>query len=157
MNRRILGVGVLLIVVGLLAALAIFGRKTEAQPASAPVAQAPRPVSDVHCGGTYEVDHLERFYVNGRVAVNFYFGGADRNRQPQYIWDENILGQSTEIRKMRRVDPSLAYSLVTFHCQDDPPLEGHKISNVEVMRYDLTLRRPLRPQKVIRQGGSPRQ
>ena len=128
---------------------------TEAQPA--PVVQAPRPVSDVKCGWTYHLDHLERFYVHGQVAVNFTFGGADRNRQPQYIWAENVLGQSTELRSARRVNPSLAYSTVKFLCQSDEKLEGHEASNIKVMRYQLTLRRPLRQQKVIRNGGPARQ
>ena len=129
----------------------------QAQPAPPQVFEKARPVSDIACGKTYEVDHLERFYVAGRVAVNFTFGGAHRNLQPQYIWAENVLGQSTEIRKERRVDRSLQYSVVTFLCQSDEPLEGHKVSNVQVMRYALTLRRPLVPQKVIRSGGQPRE
>ena len=136
-----------------IADVTIGNRKTVAQPA--PVVQT-RPVSDVECGGTYQFTHMERFYINGRVAVNFYFGGRDRNLQPQYIWDENVLGQSTEVRKARTVLPSLEYSMVTFLCQSDPSLEGHKVSNVELVRYQLTLRRPLRPQKGIRNGGPDR-
>ncbi len=128
--------------------------KATAQPAPR-VVEAPRPITDVKCGEVYALDHLERFYLNGRVAVNFYFGGRDRNFQPQYIWDENIIGQSTEMS--RTVNRSLEYSEVTFLCLSDPVLEGHKASNVEVMRYKLTLRRPLRQQKVIRIGGQARQ
>ena len=146
----------ILIAVAAVGAFIFGGRTTEAQPA--PVVQtvtveAPRPVTDVVCGDSYEFAHLERFNVRGRVAVNFYFGGADRNRQPQYIWDRNVIGQSTEVREARRVDTSLAYSTVTFLCLDDPALEGHKASNVEVMRYRLNLRRPPRPPTGVRGGG----
>lgn len=145
----------------LIVALATYGiffrsRAVVAQPVPAPVVQAPRPITDVDCGGTYEFAHLERFNLNGRVAVNFYFGGADRNRQPQYIHDLNVVGQSTEVREARRVKRSLEYSTVTFLCQSDWRLEGHKASNVEVLRYRLTLRRPLRQQRVIRNGGPAR-
>lgn len=138
----------------------------QAKLVEAQVVEKPRPISDVKCGEAYELDHLERFYITSLsglwnrtsiVAVNFYFGGKDRNLQPQYIWDENVLGQSTELRSRRQVDRSLKYSKVTFVCLSDPMLEGHKISNVKVMRYQLTLRRPLRPQKVIRGGGPARQ
>ena len=161
MNRRT----VLIIVVtfGMASvALLLFGIYTSLKAQVQPAPQAvrvvePRPITDVKCGWTYHLDHLERFYVHDRVAVNFTFGGADRNRQPQYIWDRNVIGQSTEIRSARRVDRSLAYSLVTFLCLSDAPLEGHEASNVEVMRYRLTLRRPLRQQRVIRYGGPARQ
>ena len=160
MNPRAFGVGaVILTLVGVLVGLSIFGgdRNTQAQPAPVVInGQASRPVSDIACGKTYEVDHLERFYIDGRVAVNFTFGGAHRNLQPQYIWNENVIGQSTEIRSARRVDRSLQWSLVTFLCQEDERLEGHKASNMWVMRYALTLRRPLRQQKVIRNGGPDR-
>ena len=156
-NPRIVGISIvgLIAFVAILASLLFTDRQTEAQPPPG-VVQSQRPVSDIACGKTYEVDHLERFYVDGRIAVNFTFGGAHRNLQPQYIWDENIIGQSTEIRSERRVDRSLAYSMVTFLCQSDWELEGHKISNVEVMRYALTLRRPLVQQRVIRNGGTAR-
>lgn len=158
MNRKtfyaICGVVAVVLVVAL--TVSFFASKTEAQPAPV-VVQGSRPVTDVACGKTYEVDRLERFYVNGRVAVNFTFGGVHRNFRPQYIWDRNVIGQSTEIRSARRVDRSLPYSLVTFKCLSDTPLEGHEISNVKVMRYELTLRRPLRPQQVIRNGGPARQ
>ena len=149
-----------LTLVAVIGVLMFGGRTTQAQPAPEPQVvevQVPRPISDVTCGVDYEFVHVERFDVEGRVAVNFDFGGKDRNKQTQYIWAENVLGQSTEVRTDRRVNPSLAYSTVTFLCLNDPSLEGHKISNVEVMRYRLTLRRPLRPQTVIRNGGPARQ
>lgn len=160
-------IGVALLAIGLLFGYAFFGGQTQAQPAPV-VVQASRPVSDVACGQTYQLDHLERFNIltyakgsskvtNSRVAVNFYFGGYDRNLQPQYIWDRNVIGMPTEIRSERRVDRSLEYSTVTFLCQYDEKLEGHEASNIKVMRYRLTLRRPLRPQWVIRNGGPARQ
>lgn len=157
MNPRNVGIITLtaLLVLGSVLGYGLGSRMTTAPAAPAPIA-VPRPISDVVCGVPYEMDHLERFMVGGRVAVNFTFGGKDRNLQPQYIWDENVIGQSTEIRSVRRVDRSLEYSRVTFMCLDDPTLEGHKISNMKVMRYQLTLRRPLRQQRVIRNGGSVR-
>ena len=154
-------VAIVAVILGSVFVLPIFfGGKTEAQPAPPPQTvevQIPRPISNVMCEGTYQFTHLERFMVGDRVAVNFTFGGADRNLQPQYIWDRNVIGQSTEVREGRKVDRSLEYSTVTFLCLGAPTLEGHKISNVEVMRYRLTLRRPLRQQKVIRNGGPARQ
>ena len=132
--------------------------KVEAQPTPAVVEKA-RPISDVKCSRTYQLEHTELYYPDksGRVARNFTFGGWDRNLRPQYIWNENVIGQLTEVRSARRVDRSLKYSEVTFLCLSDPVLEGHKASNIEVMRYRLTLRRPLRPQTVIRPGGPARQ
>ena len=161
MNRKTyVIVGSIVLALGLLVLwLLVFGgSKPAPQPAPAPtvvekIVEAPRPVSDIACNHTYQLDHLERFYVGDRVAVNFYFGGTDRNLQPQYIWDRNVIGMPTEIRNQRRVDRSMTYSLVTFLCQSDPTLEGQKISNVEVTRYRLTLRRPLVPQRIIRTGG----
>lgn len=132
--------------------------KVEAQPTPAFVEKA-RPISDVKCSRTYQLEHTELYYPDksGRVARNFTFGGWDRNLRPQYIWNENVIGQLTEVRSARRVDRSLKYSEVTFLCLSDPVLEGHKASNIEVMRYRLTLRRPLRQQRVIRYGGPARQ
>ena len=153
-NAIVAGVIVVIVAVG---SFIFVGNKTKAQPAPAPeVVEVLRPISDVQCGEPYEFVHVERFDVNGRVAVNFNFGGKDRNKQTQYIWAENVLGQSTEIRSARRVVPSLAYSTVTFLCLGDPTLEGHKISNVEVMRYRLNLRRARRPQTGLREGGPAR-
>lgn len=153
-RNAIVAVGI--VALTFLVGFGIYGFISRSATAKPVVVQAPLPVSDVSCGETYEVDRLERFYISGRVAVNFTFGGLDRNLRPQYIWDKNVIGQSTEIRSRRRVDRSLAYSLVTFLCQSDLELEGHKISNVRVMRYRLTLRQPLRQQKVIRKGGPAR-
>ena len=157
-NQALLGiaVSVAFFVIAVGGGLAFYlGNPSNTTPAPVQVSRS-RPVTDVECGQTYEFVHIERFRVNGHVAVNFDFGGKDRNRQPQYIWDRSVIGQSTEIWKARRVVPSLKYSTVTFVCMNDPVLEGHKASNIEVMRYKLTLRRPLRLQIVIRQGGTPR-
>ena len=154
-RKRLIAIGIVTFV---LVGLAIFGlfRKTEVvQPAPVVIdGEVARPITDVQCGHTYQIDQIKRFRVNGLVVVNFHFGGRDRDRRPQYIADRNIIGQSTEIG--RRVNRSLEYSTVTFICLSDPLLEGHKASNIVLLRYGLDLRRPLVPQRVIPEGGPAR-
>ncbi len=161
MNTRTLGVSaVILTIVGVVVSLISFGgggRKTDAHPGPKFVVQKapPRPVSDVDCNHTYQFDQIKHFRLNGRVVVNFHFGGRDRGRQPQYIVDKDVLGLSTEVS--RRVDRSLEYNTVTVVCLSDTSLEGHRASSVQVLRYQLNLRRPLRQQTVIPEGGPARQ
>lgn len=157
MNSRIFGFGTVGLVglvglFGLCVYLFFFGGRTQTQPAPTAVA---RPISDVFCGHTYQFDHIKRFRVDGQVVVNFHFGGYDRGRRPQYIADKDVLGLSTEMS--RTVDRSLEYSTVTVLCLSDKAIEGHRASNVDVLRYRLTLRRPLVPQRVIPYGGLARQ
>ena len=148
-----------LLVVGIVLAVVAgiyFGLPTRTQ-AQAPVViekEVSRPITDVDCGKTYQFDQIKRFRVNGRILVNFHFGGKDRGRQPQYIADRNVIGQSTEMS--RRVDRSLEYSTVTVLCLSDPSVEGHKVSNIELIKYELNLRRPLVPQREITNGGPAR-
>ena len=162
MVTRIVGVVVVLMSLVGVAACGFFGgRAAVAQPGvPAPeivtVQTTPRPITEVACGQTYQLDHLERFRLEGRTVVNFYFGGKDRSMLAQYVVDRNVIGLSTEIVEDRRVNRHLEYSKVTFLCMSDTMLEGHRASNIEVMRYRLTLRRPLRPQTAIRNGGPDR-
>lgn len=152
-NQKVVVVGVAGAIVVIAVAGMFFrgGKKAVAQPA--PVAEA-RPITDVECENTYQFDQVKRFRVNGEVLVNFHFGGKDRGRQPQYITDRDVLGFRTEMS--RNVDRSLKYSTVSFVCLSDRSIEGHKASNVQVMRYRLNLRRPLVAQKFIPEGGPSR-
>ena len=159
-TRKILNTSGLLVATVLISVVAAgyffsTGHQATAQPAPVVIdGEVARPITDVQCGHTYQIDQIKRFRVNGLVVVNFHFGGRDRDRRPQYIADRNIIGQSTEIG--RRVNRSLEYSTVTFICLSDPLLEGHKASNIVLLRYGLDLRRPLVPQRVIPEGGPAR-
>ena len=148
--------GVVLAVFGGWVLYLLFSQPSPAA-AQTPAPVVPQPITQVSCGKTYQLEHTELYYPDEskRVARNFSFGGEDRGRLPQYIWVKNVIGLSTE--QSREVDRSLAYGEVTFLCLEDPSLEGHKISNIKIMQYSLRLRRPLRPQTVIRNGGLARQ
>lgn len=130
---------------------------TSKAAAQAPTA-APVPLTDVKYGAPYEIVRVEPFLVdlcpNGR-AVSFFF--ADHNVRSQYICETDVYEHTTEIRRLRTVNPALTYSRVTFLRLEDPSLEGLRASNANVTRYKLELRRPLRPVPAPRPGRAARQ
>lgn len=123
------------------------------------VASAPAPVAatfvDVKFGVPTAFVRMETFAKrecpNGR-AVSFFF--ADHNIRSQYICETNVADVQTE--RSRRVDRSQEYSFVTFWRMVDKKLDGWKASNVEIIRYDLELRAPLKPVPHPRTGGAHR-
>lgn len=153
-SRTIAAVGLAVIIVAIGAYLMFFKGPAQAQ---APTA-GPVPLTDIEYGKGYEIVRVEPFLVdlcpNGR-AVSFFF--ADHNVRSQYICETDVNEHTTEIRRLRTVNPALTYSRVTFYRLEDPSFEGMKASNAVVTRYVLELRRPLRPVPAPRPGRAARQ
>jgi len=146
-------------VIGIVAvALGIFtfiSRSAEVTPPALAAASAPVSLTDVEFGVKYSFVKMETFAKqecpNGR-AVSFFF--ADHKIRSQYICETNVADIRTE--RSRKVSRKLTYSHVSFWKMADRTLDGLKASNVEIIRYDLVLRRPLRPVPNPRPGGPAR-
>lgn len=157
MNRLIVGCVAAVAVIALfLVGMNYLTNRASAQaPATAPV---PVSLTDIKYGEPYEIVRVEPFLVevcpNGR-AVSFFF--ASHNVRSQYICETDVNEHTTEIHRLRTVNPALTYSRVTFYRLEDRSLEGMRASNANVTRYKLELRRPLRPVPAPRPGRDARE